>query len=121
MMSYVRQPTVLFNSNEQSLEGVYHDILNQINTYSEQIASYNNNNNNNNSNNYYEYSLVQGKFSNIIEYLVKFARYKLCVNYLDNLFPRYLLMSLVWLLVTNYFHNHSNIIHMKKYIIICVS
>jgi ABC-type uncharacterized transport system fused permease/ATPase subunit len=110
MMSYVRQPTVLFNSNEQSLEGVYHDILNQINTYSEQIASYNhnNNNNNNNNNNYYEYSLVKGKFNSIIEYLVKFARYKLCVNYLDNLFPRYLLMSLVWLLVTNYFHNHSN-------------
>jgi len=84
-MSYIRQPTISFNSKEQSLEGEYHDILNQINIFSEQIASYNNNNNNNTY--YYEYNLLNLKFTNIIDYLFKFARYRLCVNYLDNLFP----------------------------------
>ncbi len=50
-MSYIRQPTIIFNSNEQSLEGEYRDILNQVHMFSEQIACYNNNNTNN-SNSY---------------------------------------------------------------------
>ena len=101
IMSYIRQPTIIFNSNEQSLEGEYRDILNQIHMFSEQIASYNNNNNSL----HYESNLLSLKFNNIIDYLFKFARYRLCVNYLDNLFPRYLLMSVVWLLVTKYFNS----------------